>query len=100
MSFYIEHPKVIRAVQFGERDFVEWTQWLQKDYNEKNWVYRFDPLTGLANGFAISLSITGGGPGDYLVKDINGDLEAYSKEFFEKNYEKIEVKESGRDERT
>ena len=99
MPTYIKKPVPVQATKFIERDFEHWEPWVQNTYNKKEWRYRFDPETGLANGFWIKDDNEGyflGEPGDYLVKDPDGDLHVYDGKFFEEIYEKIEVKENGR----
>lgn len=91
MSTYIEKPVAIEAAKFGERDFIEWTPWMQKAYTTKQFSYRFDPNTGTPNGFIVHSSegdVTGG-PGDYIIKDQNEELRAMECDIFESTFEKI-----------
>lgn len=93
MGYYIKKPITIQATQFGDRDFIEWTQWVQKYYNEKQWSYRFDENTGIPNGFIVK-TLEGemaAGPGDYLIMGVKGEIYPCRKDIFEETYEKVYI---------
>lgn len=96
MSFYVKKPVVIQAVKFGEHDFLDWTSWVQNNYNKKAWSYRFDENTGVPNGFIVK-TLEGemtGGQGDYLVRGIKGELYPCRGDIFEETYELVEGKDA------
>lgn len=93
MPRYIKKPIVIQASKFSERDFIHWEPWVQNSYNKKEWSYRLDPNTGHPNGFIVD-TLEGretGGPGDYLVKGVRGELYICRGDIFEETYEEVTV---------
>jgi len=93
MPNYIKKPIAIQATKFIERDFSHWEPWVQNAYNKKEWGYRFDENTGVPNGFIVN-TLEGdmaAGPGDYLVKGVNGELYPCRGDIFEETYELVRM---------
>ena len=99
MPTFIKKPVPVQATKFIERDFEHWEPWVQNAYNKKEWSYRFDPETGLPNGFVVKGSIIDGGAGDYLVRYPGTPVKIWPGKEFEEKFEKMEVIEGDRVER-
>ena len=84
MSKYIKKPVEVEAVQFdGKTESIEWiSQQLSVDAR----------LLKSSERLIIETSkgIKKVAIGDYIIKDINGELNTYKPDIFHKTYEKIE----------
>ena len=84
MSKYIKKPVEVEAVQFdGKTESIEWiSQQLSVDAR----------LLKSSERLIIETSkgIKKVAIGDYIIKDINGELNTYKPDIFQKTYEKIE----------